>query len=156
MSNSGKVFDEKEEQSLPQWQIDLINQVFNAMKDYYCLPANISGNNEQIFKNSLTETFKKVNATFEEKTAYTEKPTSKEAYKVFLDEINKTLENFDSHLHIEYNHTFIAERKSSEIVKGTNSARFDFGSGPPRDVLLEMNTFRGKPENSPFQMILDI
>lgn len=143
MSSSAKIFDE-----LPQWQTDLIEQIATVMKDYYCLPASLSGSKEQIFKNSLIEAFKKVNATFSDKTTYTEKPKTEKEYQVFLSEINKTLENFDSHLHVSYEQKFIAERKSGEIVKGTHSAKFNFDSGPPQEVLLTMNAYRGKPENN--------
>jgi len=151
---------------LPQWQSDLINQVFNAMKDYYCLPQKLAGNNEYEFKIALIETFKKLKAEDQERlesfkaltplsyddtentdeSTPTRKPTSANEYAVYLNAINKTLENFDSHLRLQYNSKFIAERKSDEIVKGEHSAKFNLGSGPPQEELLEMNTFRSKPE----------
>lgn len=147
MSNSGRTSDQKNEviTGLPAWQDDLINQICNALDNYYCLPDKFTEKKEA-FRQSLVDTFKKINAQQSSKTS--NEPTSKDAYQIYIDEINKALDRFDPHLEIEYNKDFIAERvEEKQIVKDTekHTAKFDFGSGPPQEVLLEMNEYRGKP-----------
>lgn len=130
---------------LPAWQMDIINQIQQAMSHYYCLPDKFSEKQAE-FRQALIDTFREINSKQPPK-----QPSSKEEYQVYLEAINKTLAIFDPHLEIEYNKEFIQERgKEGQIVKDTERqvAKFDFGSGPPQSVLLEMNEFRGNLKNN--------
>ena len=120
--------------SLLQWQTDLVNQVFNALTDFYSETQKL---NKDEFEISLTEVFNR----------FPNKPETAEQYKIFLDALNKKLEEFDSHLHLEFRPEFIAERKEDEIARSPHSARFILGD-PPREWLREGVEAQSLPENN--------
>lgn len=145
MSHSNRTDNKVDRDELPAWQTDLINQICNAMRSYYCLPKKFS-QREQNLKQSLANTFKKINSGM---SKFSEVPHSKEEYQLYIDAINKILGEFDPHLEIEYNKDFIAERKKNEQIvedREKHTAKFYFGEGPPQKVLLEMNEYRGRPD----------
>ncbi|MCX7124891.1 MAG: hypothetical protein NTU49_03895, partial [Gammaproteobacteria bacterium] len=79
--------------SLLQWQTDLVNQVFNALTDFYSETQKL---NKDEFEISLTEVFNR----------FPNKPETAQEYKIFLDAVNKKLEEFDSHLHLQFRPEF--------------------------------------------------
>ncbi|MDP1573795.1 MAG: serine hydrolase [Coxiellaceae bacterium] len=117
-----------------QWQTDLINQVFNALTDFYCDPEKL---NKAALENSLADIF----------AQFPDKPETKEQYKLFLDEVNKKLKQFDSHLELGFEPEFIAERQGNEIVRSAHSARFDLREAPPsKEWLHDRVEWESKPE----------
>lgn len=148
MSRSGRPSSgESESKELSAWQYDLIDQICNAMRAYYCLPEKFI-QYENDFKQSLVDTLQKINDDHAPDEVLNA-PTSKAEYQHFLNAINESLSAFDPHLELEFNEDFILARNSNGEIKidmENKSARFDFGSGPPNEVLLEMNEYRGRPE----------
>lgn len=125
---------------LPSWQSDLINRIFSAASHFYCLPEKLSGNNEMAFKSALVETFKGLNAGFPDESSYVDKPATPEQYKLFSEEINKTLHDFDSHLELDYRPEFIAEMKGNQKIN-YEAGKFDFGGGPSAEELVKWNQY---------------
>jgi hypothetical protein len=137
MSSSTTVFNQEQE-SLPKWQRDLTNQILNTMSDFYCLPDKFDRKKEEL-KNQLINKFKEINKSLLKDEANIP-PSTEEKYKNFVSQINRVLNNFDTHLGLEYNPQAIQEMKTN-IDKGKNSAKFNAGSGPPRDVIEGWNKF---------------
>ena len=117
-----------------EWQTDLVNQVFNALTDFYSDPHKL---NKDDFEMSLAEVFNQ----------FPDKPETAQQYKIFLDAVNKKLEAFDSHLHLEFRPEFIAERKEDEIARSAHSARFILGD-PPKEWLRAGVEGQSLPENN--------
>jgi hypothetical protein len=143
MSGSTNIFNNKtagQENSLPKWQYDLINQILNAMKDFYCLPDKFD-NNKEILKNQLVNKCKALNKSLFKNDPGLQ-PPPEEQYKKFLGQINKVLHGFDTHLELEYNPKFIAEMQTRKKIKnGTDSAKFDFSGGPPKEEIEKWNAY---------------
>jgi hypothetical protein len=151
MSGSTTVFNEEQENSLPKWQSDLINQILNAMNDFYCLPDKFDTKKEN-FKKELINKCKDVN-----KSLFKDEPNSapltEENYKAFISKINEVLHNFDTHLGLEYNPEFIAQMKP-KVKEAEHSAKFNFDEGPPKEKLKEWNkTEKDNPKTANFGFI---
>ncbi len=133
--------------NISEWQINLVNQVIHALRNYYCLPDKFSAH-ENDFKKSLIEAFAQINKGHNNSSKL---PSSKEEYQPYLDALNIAMQKFDPHLDIEYGKEFISDRKRLNQLSqssNNNAARFDFGDGPPQSVLSEINEFRGRPTNN--------
>lgn len=133
--------------NIPEWQMNLVNQVIHALRNFYCLPDKFL-QNEKGFEKSLIKAFVALN---QQQHNYAKPPSSKEEYQPYLDVMNKAMQKFDPHLHIEYGKEFISDRKRlNQLLQNSqnNAARFDFGDGPPPALLAEMNEFRGRPSNN--------
>lgn len=123
--------------NIPEWTINLVNQIIHALRNYYCLPDKFSAY-EIDFKKSLIEAFDESNKRLHNSS---KPPSSKEEYQPYLDALNKAMQQFDSHLAIGYGKEFISDRKRLNQFsqnKLNNTARFDFGDGPPPSDLAEI------------------
>ncbi|HAT8647497.1 TPA: hypothetical protein JA989_05010 [Legionella pneumophila] len=132
---------------LPQWQIDLINQVLNTMDNYYCLPDKFSEKKEEL-KNALVIKCKEVNETILNDVTSRVLP-SPEQYKELSSQLNEVLHNFDPHLELEYNPKFIEKMKTGNKVKPRdNSVIFDFSEGPPKEEIEKWNQYEQDNPNT--------
>jgi hypothetical protein len=143
MSGTTNIFNNitaGQENSLPAWQHNLINQILNSMKDFYCLPDKFD-NKKELFKNQLINKCIELNKSLFNNQP-NPMPVSEEQYKKFLGQINKILHRFDTHLELEYNPKFIAEMETNRKIKhGTDSAKFDFSGGPPKEEIAKWNAY---------------
>ncbi|MDX1901151.1 MAG: S41 family peptidase [Gammaproteobacteria bacterium] len=128
---------------IPQWQSDLIQQILNGLEAYYCLPEKFQQNKRNI-EEALVEQFRILNQ--QNPDAFFEPPNSKETWEIYLHSMNSTLEKFDPHLHLQYDAKFLQNAVDSEVKveRDGDSAKFNFGEGPPPHELERMNTFREK------------
>lgn len=125
---------------LPAWQFDLINQMLNSMHDFYCLPDKFEENKYHL-KSILINKCKEINKTLLNDVS-DNPPNSKETYTAFVDEINKALHSFDTHLELSYNPQFINEMETGNKIKlSNNSAKFDFSGGPPKEEVEKWNKY---------------
>lgn len=145
--SGGRTSDQRiNDEKLPAWQADLIDQIANAMKNFYCLPKKFA-EHEVDFRRSLAKAFIAINDSHS--PIKDSRPSTQEEYQIYVDMINRALGEFDPHLEIKYDSNFIDYmEKNNKIEKNreNRTAKFDFGSGPPKEELLAMNSYRGKPE----------
>ena len=83
---------------LPEWQSQLIDKLFNAIKNNYIFSEKID---ETAFKQRLSEDFSRINLEF---------PSADK--ETFCDEANKILKHIDPHLKLQYDPAQIAEHKA--------------------------------------------
>lgn len=125
---------------LPAWQEQLIEQILNAMTDYYCLPDKFEAR-KALLKEALVNACTAINKDLL-KDASNNPPPSPEIYKNFVDQINAVLHDFDPHLELAYNPEFIAEmRATGKIISGKHAAKFDFSGGPPKEEIEKWNRY---------------
>ena len=130
---------------LVDWQLQLIDQVISALISYYCLTDSSTVDKIQRLEVKMIDCLNKYNASLHEDLL--EKPISEDGYRAYLALINRELEAFDSHCHLEYANAFLSTLEPDNVVKGSRSARFDLGP-PPLHILQQMNEFRGTSEQN--------
>jgi len=136
--------------NLPSWQKDLIAQIIFALNSYYANPAHLNETKKALIS-SLVEGFEKINLELKSTGKSIDLvPFTGEEYQLFLNEINPLLENFDSHMHLQYHPQFIAEvKQNNQVVMQDNlSPRFDLGNQMPDERLLELNQIQADPRNN--------
>ena len=141
MSATTKLLNENAEGKgfLPQWQETLVNQIFQYLKSYYCLPEKL---NAVEFKKNLVENFIKINLEYPHFKILDQMqlPFDPDSYapgqplppppiakKEFITEVNKVLKKFDAHLCLIYDPFQISMQRRDnniEIDDKNNCARF--------------------------------
>ena len=128
-------------EQIPKWQADLIDQILNAMNDYYCLPDKFAERRDEL-SSALTIKCKEINETLLN-DASSGNPPSPEQYEAFISRLNEeVLHKFDPHLELEYNPEFIEEMKTGgNVEKRGHSATFDISGGPPKEEIEKWNQY---------------
>lgn len=74
-------------EQIPKWQADLIDQVLNAMNDYYCLPDKFSERRNEL-SSALIIKCKEINETLlsDESSGH---PPSPEQYEGLISRLNE-------------------------------------------------------------------
>jgi hypothetical protein len=127
-------------EELPKWQTDLIDQVLNAMNDYYCLPDKFAEKRDEL-RTALIIKCKEINETLLSETSTGALPLP-EQYDGLTSQLNEVLHKFDPHLELEYAPKFIEEMKTGgNIEKRGYSATFDISGGPPKEEIERWNQY---------------